>query len=47
MGSTRTTEDNLLDRFDASEDVLDYYDLERAERPNRELKRVNVDFPCG
>ena len=46
MSNTRTTEDNLLERFDASEDVLDYFDLEHVERPNRELKRVNVDFPA-
>ena len=35
----------MLERFDEGEDVLDYFDLESAERPNRELKRVNVDFP--
>lgn len=46
MSNTRTTEDNLLDRFDAGEDVLDYFDLEHVDRPNRELKRVNVDFPA-
>lgn len=45
MSSTRTTEANLVERFDAGEDVLDFFDLEGAERPNRELKRVNVDFP--
>ncbi len=45
MCVTRTTEENLLERFDAGEDVLDYFDMERGERPNLELKRVNVDFP--
>jgi len=35
-----------LDRkFDAGEDVSRYLDLERARRPNRISRRVNVDFP--
>lgn len=45
MSSKKTSESNLLERFDAGEDVLDYFDTEGAKRPNRELKRVNVDFP--
>ncbi len=45
MSAIRDTEDQLLERFDAGEEVLDMFDLERAEHPNRELKRVNVDFP--
>ena len=45
MSSIKTTEDNLLERFDAGEDVLDYFELDKGQRPNRELKRVNVDFP--
>ena len=45
MSATKTTDENLLNRFDAGEDVLDYFDLEHAERPNLKLKRVNVDFP--
>jgi hypothetical protein len=38
---------NDLDRrFDAGvEDVIDQFDISRATRPNREQKRVNVDFP--
>ncbi len=33
-------------KFDEGvEDVIDESDLSRAVRPNRELKRVNVDFP--
>jgi hypothetical protein len=27
------------------EDVIDEFDLSKATRPNREQKRVNVDFP--
>lgn len=45
MSIAATTEANLLDRFDAGEDVLDYFDLEHGERPNLETRRVNVDFP--
>lgn len=33
-------------KFDEGvEDVIDEFDLSRATRPNREQKRVNVDFP--
>lgn len=33
-------------RFDEGvEDVIDEFDLTSATRPNREQKRVNVDFP--
>lgn len=33
-------------KFDNNkEDVLDHFDLDTATRPNREAKRVNVDFP--
>ena len=30
---------------DGVEDVIDEFDLSSATRPNREQKRVNVDFP--
>ena len=30
---------------DGEEDILDYFDLDSATRPNRQVKRVNVDFP--
>lgn len=32
--------------FDNGEDVLDALDLDQATRPNRETRRVNVDFPA-
>ena len=32
-------------RFDNGEDVLDYFDLSRARRPNLEKQRVNLDLP--
>jgi hypothetical protein len=32
--------------FDDGEDVIDYLDLDKATRPNRDMRRVNVDFPA-
>jgi hypothetical protein len=32
-------------RFDAGEDVTGELDRSKAQRPNREPRRVNVDFP--
>jgi hypothetical protein len=46
MSDTVATSDELLARFDAGEDVLDLFDLQTAEHPNRSLRRVNVDFPA-
>jgi hypothetical protein len=46
MSDTRIFEDELLRRFDEGEEILDYFDTENVQRPNRELKRVNVDFPA-
>ena len=38
---------NDLDkRFDAGEDISGELDLSAARRPNREQRRVNVDFPA-
>jgi len=37
---------DLDKRFDDGvDDVIDEFDLSSATRPNREQKRVNVDFP--
>lgn len=37
---------NDLDkRFDAGEDISGELDVSAARRPNREQRRVNVDFP--
>jgi hypothetical protein len=37
---------NLTKKFDdGEEDILQYFDLTKAERPNQAPKRVNVDFP--
>lgn len=41
----KTTKENLEQRFDDGEDVLDYFDVSSARQPNLEAKRVNVDFP--
>ena len=32
-------------RFDAGEDITAELDLTKVRRPNREQRRVNVDFP--
>jgi hypothetical protein len=32
-------------KFDAGEDITEYYDLSKATRPGQQQKRVNVDFP--
>ena len=45
MSATRNNTDALLDSFDAGEDMSEYFDFDHPEFPNREVKRVNVDFP--
>mgnify|MGYP006442286969 CR=1 FL=1 len=37
--------EDLDQRFDDGEEVLEYFNLETAKRPGLEMKRVNVDFP--
>ena len=32
-------------RFDNGEDITKYLDMSKARRPERQYKRVNVDFP--
>ncbi|MDP3110660.1 MAG: CopG family antitoxin [Thermodesulfovibrionales bacterium] len=32
-------------KFDEGEDISKYLDISKARRPEREQKRVNVDFP--
>ena len=32
-------------KFDDDQDVSEFYDIEKAKRPGREQRRVNVDFP--
>jgi hypothetical protein len=35
-----------LDRkFDDGEEVIEHFDVSRIKKPNRDQKRVNVDFP--
>lgn len=43
--SNRTTENNLETKFEAGEEVLDYFDPAQAKRPGKATQRVNVDFP--
>lgn len=37
--------EELDKKFDEGEDVLEHFDLSTVKRTNREIKRVNVDFP--
>ena len=32
-------------KFDSGEDLLEYFDLDKATRPGEEPRRVSVDFP--
>lgn len=37
--------EELDQKFDNGEDILEYFDLSTLRRPGLETKRVNVDFP--
>jgi len=37
--------EELDKKFDAGEDVMEFFDLSTLKRPGLEVKRVNVDFP--
>lgn len=41
-----TTAENLETKFERGEEVLDYFDLSKAEVVYPETQRVNVDFPA-
>jgi hypothetical protein len=43
--SNKTTAQNLEARFDAGEDISDYFDLSKASRPLLKKERVNLDIP--
>jgi hypothetical protein len=47
MRKQKTTAQNLETRFDAGQDVLDYFDTAKAVRRNHAKARVNVDLPQG
>jgi len=32
--------------FDDGEDITSHLDIDKAGRPNKEVRRVNVDFPA-
>ncbi len=42
----KTTAENLEKKFEAGEEVLDYFDLESPQPLDTEIKRVNIDFPA-
>ncbi len=48
MKRKKTVDVEVLDKlFDSGSDKIDeYFDYEKARRPNLELKRVNSDFPA-
>ena len=37
--------EELDKKFDAGENVMDFFDLSTLKRPGLEVKQVNVDFP--
>jgi hypothetical protein len=43
--SNKTTSENLESKFERGEDVLDYFDLDKASRPLLEKERINLDIP--
>jgi len=45
MSKPKTTAENLEARFDAGEEVLEYFDTAKAARINHAKTRVNLDLP--
>ena len=45
MSKQQTTAQNLESRFEAGEEVLDYFDAAKAVRINHAKARVNLDLP--
>ena len=45
MSKPKTTARNLESRFEAGEDVLDYFDTAKAVRRNHAKARINLDLP--
>lgn len=45
MSKNKTTAGILESKFDAGDDVLDYFDPASAVRVNRVKERVNLDLP--
>ena len=45
MNKQKTKSKNLEIRFNAGEDVLDYFDTSKAIRRNHEKARINLDLP--
>jgi predicted DNA binding CopG/RHH family protein len=43
--SNKTTAKNLEARFEAGDDILDYFDLTKASRPLLKKERINLDIP--
>ena len=41
----KITAEELDKKFDNGEDISEYMDLSTIRKPNKQLKRVNIDFP--
>jgi len=41
----KITAEELDKKFDNGEDISEYMDLSTIRKPNKKLKRVNIDFP--
>ncbi len=39
--------EELDEKFDNNEDVLEYFDLTTARRSGLETQPINIDFPIG
>jgi len=37
--------DQLEEKFDNGEDIIEYLDLSKAKRPGLQPRRVSIDFP--
>lgn len=45
MKKTSIKADDFDKKFDNGEDLTEHLDLEKAERPGQEIKRINIDIP--
>ena len=44
-GKETVSAEEFQKRFDQGEDISRFMDLKNAQRPERDVQRVNVDFP--
>jgi hypothetical protein len=46
MKKKSITAENLDEKFDGGEDIVEYLDLSQIERPGLKHRRVSIDFPA-